>query len=86
MADDGGAGFEREVRRLTGQTGKFGMECGLRLVVNTRAGPSLRAGLRCLAQFGRLMHLNREDMLAASTIGAYLIFQDSENQYILSTR
>lgn len=38
-------------------------------MVNTLADTELKASIRCLGMWGRLLHYKREDMVAARTIG-----------------
>ncbi|KAJ1522852.1 hypothetical protein ONE63_002000 [Megalurothrips usitatus] len=61
---DGGS-FEYRLRLLT--HGR-----GVRLVVNTLGDSELRASLRCLSHWGRMLHYKREDMISARTIGSQL--------------
>ena len=57
-----GGSFEFQLRMLT--AGR-----GVRLVFNTLPGGDLGASLRCLAQWGRVLHHHAQDALHATTVG-----------------
>lgn len=62
-AGPGDTSFEWHVRTLT--HGR-----GVDVVLGALPRAQFRASLRCVSAWGRMLHLGREDMLAANTFGA----------------
>ncbi|XP_034244729.1 fatty acid synthase-like [Thrips palmi] len=65
---DGATSFEWRIRTLTNSA-------GVDVVFSALPGDQMKASMRCLQHFGKMVHYGREDMLASTTIGLFIFLQ-----------